>query len=70
MNAKFTVNGKQIETERLIFRPFKETDLKDFYEYASVAGVGEMAGWKHHESKEESKAILDSFISNDHDFAI
>ena len=46
MNADFRINGKVIETERLILRPFKQTDLEDFYEYASVEGVGEMAGWK------------------------
>lgn len=45
MNADFRINGKVIETERLILRPFKQTDLEDFYEYASVEGVGEMAGW-------------------------
>ena len=50
MNADFEINGKVIETERLILRPFREEDLGDFYEYASVEGVGEMAGWKHHES--------------------
>ena len=70
MNAIFTINGKQIETERLILRPFKETDLKDFYEYASEEGVGEMAGWEHHASIEKSKEILDIFISEDKTFAI
>lgn len=70
MNAIFTINSKQIETERLILRPFKETDLKDFYEYASEEGVGEMAGWEHHASIEKSKEILDIFISEDKTFAI
>lgn len=70
MNADFKINGKQIETDRLILRPFLPSDLDDFFEYASVEGVGERAGWKHHESKEESKEILDNFISQDHDFAI
>ncbi len=27
-----------------------EEDVDDFFEYASVDGVGEMAGWKHHET--------------------
>ena len=54
MNADFRINGKIIETERLILRPFTQADLGDFYEYASVEGVGEMAGWKHHESIDES----------------
>ncbi len=70
MNADFKINGKVIETERLILRPFKQTDLEDFYEYASVEGVGEMAGWKHHESITESQNIMNSFISKDKVFAI
>ena len=70
MNAVFKLNGLQIETERLILRPFIQTDLDDFYEYASVEGVGEMAGWKHHQSKEESQQILNRFIENDKTFAI
>ena len=45
MNANFYLNGLTIETERLILRPWKQTDLDDFFEYASVDGVGEMAGW-------------------------
>ncbi len=57
-------------TERLILRPFKETDLSDFYEYAKVKGVGEAAGWKHHTSIEESKEILSIFMQNPLDFAI
>lgn len=70
MNAFFKLNGLQIETERLILRPFRQTDLDDFYEYASVEGVGEMAGFKHHQNKEESKQILNRFIENDKTFAI
>lgn len=70
MNANFKINGIVIETERLMLRPFKQSDLDDFYEYASVEGVGEMAGWKHHESKEKPQNILDLFISEDKTFAI
>ncbi len=70
MNANFKLNGLIIETERLILRPFKQTDLDDFYEYASVEGVGEMAGWKHHENIEMSQSILDLFINEDKTFAI
>ena len=70
MNAEFHIKNKVIETERLLLRAFKETDLSDFYEYAKVDGVGEMAGWPHHENIEESKKILDRFIKNDIVFAI
>lgn len=70
MNATFQIGEIRIETDRLILRPFEETDLDDFYEYASVEGVGEMAGWKHHEDKGKTKEILDLFISEDKTFAI
>lgn len=70
MNINFKINGQTLETERLILRSFKDSDLKDFYEYASEDGVGEMAGWKHHESIEETKEILDLFIEEDKVFAI
>ena len=70
MNVNFKINGIEIETERLVLRAFKQSDLDDFYEYAKVEGVGEMAGWKHHASKEESQQILNSFIKHDKTFAI
>lgn len=70
MNAVFKLDGLTIETERLLLRPFKQSDLCDFFRYASVDGVGEMAGWKHHETIEESQRILDNFINEDKTFAI
>ena len=70
MNASFEINEFVIETERLILRPFKQSDLHDFYEYASVSGVGEMAGWNHHENIEKTQEILDMFIKEDKTFAI
>ncbi|MBR2956248.1 MAG: GNAT family N-acetyltransferase [Clostridia bacterium] len=70
MNAEFKLNGKIIETERLVLRPFKWDDLDDFFGYASVEGVGEMAGWPHHENKDKSKEILTHFIDEDKTFAL
>lgn len=52
-----------LSTPRLKLRLFQEDDLFDFFQYASVPGVGEMAGWRHHKSLEESKVILQMFIS-------
>lgn len=49
---------------------WKEDDLEDFYEYAKVEGVGEMAGWPHHKSIEESKRILESFINEQDVYAL
>ncbi|WP_297280827.1 GNAT family N-acetyltransferase [uncultured Anaerococcus sp.] len=70
MNADFKINGKVIETDRLILRAFEQDDLDDFYEYTCVPGVGERAGWRHHKSKSESLKILDMFIKENRTFAI
>ncbi len=68
MNINF--NRLTLHTARLDLRLFKPTDLNDFYEYASVEGVGEPCGWRHHESIEESKKILDIFLKEANTLAI
>ena len=70
MIAPIDVTGVRIETERLILRPWKETDVQDFYEYASVDGVGQRCGWLPHKSLEESKMILNLFIRERKTFAL
>lgn len=70
MNAVVDISNTILETERLILRPWKESDVDDFYEYASVDGVGQMAGWQPHENIEKSKMILESFISGKKTFAL
>ena len=64
------ITGTVLHTDRLTLRPWSEEDLSDFFEYASVPGVGEMAGWRHHKSMEESKQILDSFMAGKNIFAL
>ena len=44
MNAPVDVTNIRIETDRLILRTWRETDLADLYEYASLEGGGKMAG--------------------------
>ena len=63
MNAPFDVTGVELRTERLTLRPWRQSDLNDFYEYASVDGVGQMAGWLPHKDAQETQKILDSFRS-------
>lgn len=62
MDVTIDLSNVEIETERLFLRPWQLSDLEDLYVYASVPGVGEMAGWPHHTSIETSKRILDMFI--------
>lgn len=70
MNKGIDISGVILHTERLILRPWREEDLEDFYAYASVDGVGQMAGWTPHKSREESKRILNHFIAGKHVFAL
>ena len=70
MNAQIDMSGIVLKTERLILRPWRQEDLDGFYEYASVDGVGQMAGWLPHESKEVTQMILDSFITHKKTFAL
>lgn len=67
---QININDVIIETARLILRPFKQEDLKDFYDYASIAGLGEAAGWKYHKNIDESKAVLNAIIAEHRIFAI
>lgn len=64
------ISKTRIETPRLILRPWQDSDLEDFYAYASEEGVGEMAGWAHHQSMEESRRILSLFMEGKHTFAL
>jgi len=70
MDITLDLTNIKIETDRLTLRAFCESDLHDFYTYASVPGVGEMAGWSYHKSIEESKKILDMFLESKDVFAI
>ncbi len=70
MNPHIDISNLKIQTPRLILRPWKHEDLDDFYEYASVDGVGQRAGWLPHESKEKSRQILEGFIEKKKVFAI
>lgn len=70
MNAEIDISNVTLYTDRLILRPWRETDLDDFYEYASIDGVGQMAGWKPHGDKDESRKILDLFIAHKKTFAL
>ncbi|MBR4443475.1 MAG: GNAT family N-acetyltransferase [Clostridia bacterium] len=70
MNAEIDISHVTLKTPRLTLRPWREGDLDDFFEYASVDGVGQMAGWLPHKDKDESRAILTKFIEGKKTFAL
>lgn len=60
-----------IETERLLLRPFRESDAEAFFKCCQNPNIGNNAGWKPHGSLEESQEILRSvFISQSGIWAI
>ncbi len=70
MNVDIDIKRVVLKTKRLKLRSWQMSDLDDFYAYASVDGVGQMAGWSPHKDKEESKRILKHFIDERKTFAI
>ena len=64
MNVSVDVSGVDLQTERLRLRPFRRSDLEDFYEYAREPRVGPMAGWRPHGDISETRNILDAFIDD------
>ena len=70
MNADIDISNVELRTPRLLLRPWLESDLSDFFAYASVDGVGQMAGWNPHKSIEESREILNMFIAGKKIFAL
>lgn len=54
-----------LETLRTYLRPVNIDDAYDIYEYAKNRNVGDMAGFKAHESVEETKSVIDSILKLD-----
>ena len=70
MNSNIDINNVILTTNRLTLRAWQQSDLDDFFEYASVDGVGQMCGWNPHKNKEETQLILDSFVNHKKTFAL
>ena len=70
MDIVIDVSNLILETPRLILRAWRESDLEDLFEYASVPGIGEMAGWAHHETMDESLRVLRIFLAEKNVLAI
>lgn len=59
-----------METERILFRPWRDNDAETLYKYASDPEVGPRAGWPPHKSVEESLEIIRTLFHSDHMWAI
>ena len=59
-----------METERLMLRPWDESDAEACYRYAKDPLVGSFAGWPVHTSIEHSQRIIRSVLSVPETYAI
>ena len=59
-----------METERLILRPWRESDAEALFKYASDPDVGPRVGWPQHQSVEDSLEVIRKIFSNDHTWAL
>lgn len=61
---------KTLETERLLLRQWTMDDVDDMYAYAQNPKIGPAAGWKPHESREESEGVVKSWLQSPEVWAI
>ena len=59
-----------MRSDRLLLRPWLESDSETLFKYASDPDVGSRAGWPPHESVEESREIIHTVFNNDTTWAI
>lgn len=57
-------------TERIVLRPWKDTDAEALYEYAKDERVGPIAGWPIHRNVEESREIIRTVFAQEGVFAV
>lgn len=60
----------ELKTERLVMRPWKESDAENLYEYAKDPNVGPIAGWPVHTSVENSREIIRDVLSVEETYAV
>lgn len=60
----------ELRTERLILRPWEESDAESLYEYAKDPAVGPIAGWPPHISVENSLEIIRGVLSEKETYAV
>ncbi len=59
-----------LETNRLILRPWGESDAVDLFKYASHPAIGPIAGWESHTSIQNSRKIIRDVLSGPESYAV
>lgn len=59
-----------IETQRLLLRPWRDSDAAALFRYACDLDIGPVAGWAPHRSEEESLKIIQTVFSAPEIYAV
>ena len=60
----------KLETERLLLRPFLESDAEEVHELAKDPDVGPACGWQPHKNIEETRVVLKNILITNWTYAI
>ena len=60
----------ELQTKRLILRPWQESDAEALYNYACNPNIGPIAGWPPHTSVENSREIIKNVLSAPETYAV
>ena len=60
----------ELQTPRLLLRPWKETDAEALYALAKDPEVGPAAGWNVHKDADDSREVIRTVLSAPETFAI
>lgn len=69
-NAGTSAMDRGIVTDRLILRPWQESDAKSLYRYARDPAIGPVAGWPPHVSVEDSLNIIRTVFAAPETYAV
>ena len=74
MSFKFTIfvedEIRVLITERLVLRPWTDSDAESLFEYAKDPDVGPIAGWPPHKNVEESREVIRNVFTGSECYAI
>ena len=62
--------NKEIITERLVLRPWRESDAEALYKYAKDPAIGPVAGWPPHTSVADSLEIIRTVFTAPETYAV
>jgi RimJ/RimL family protein N-acetyltransferase len=68
--SRVYVKKIMMENDRILLRPWHDSDAQSLFKYASEPDVGYRAGWPPHKSVEESHEIIRTVFNNDTTWAI